>query len=99
MTAIDELLETVSPEVRKAIEDLCDEAGTWDADWSVLKAAGEMLADLSRKIDDIKKYIHAQPKMIENIMGDARTGIRLSDCPPELADKALTAIGWMERFS
>lgn len=42
---IDELLETVSPEVKQAIEDICDRAGTWDAHWSVLKAAGELLAN------------------------------------------------------
>ncbi len=40
---LDELLETVSPEVKQAIEDICERAGTWDAEWSVLKAAGELL--------------------------------------------------------
>jgi hypothetical protein len=42
---LDELLETVSPEVKQAIEDICERAGTWDAEWSVLKAAGELLAE------------------------------------------------------
>ena len=40
---LDELLETVSPEVKEAIIDICERAGTYDADWEVLKAAGELL--------------------------------------------------------
>lgn len=41
---IEKLLELTSPEVKAAIEQICDEAGTWDANWQVLKAAGELLA-------------------------------------------------------
>lgn len=53
---IDELLETVSPEVKQAIEDICDRAGTWDAEWSVLKAAGELLAkERTRSIEYFRK--------------------------------------------
>lgn len=40
---LDELLETVPPEVKEAIVEICEMAGTYDADWQVLKAAGELL--------------------------------------------------------
>lgn len=40
---LDELLETVPVEVKNAIEEICERAGTYDADWEVLKAAGELL--------------------------------------------------------
>ena len=42
--SIERLLELTSPEVKAAIEQICDEAGTWDASWQVLKVAGELLA-------------------------------------------------------
>ncbi len=45
---LDDLLNTVSGVEREAIENLCERAGTWDADWSVLKAAGEMIAEKPR---------------------------------------------------
>lgn len=39
-----ELLETVPPEVKTAIEEIEHKAGTTDADWEFVKAAGELLA-------------------------------------------------------
>lgn len=44
MSSFDELLTTVSGDVRKAIESVCDKAGTFDADWCILKSAGELIA-------------------------------------------------------
>lgn len=44
MSSFDELLTTVSDDVRKAIESVCDKAGTFDADWCILKSAGELIA-------------------------------------------------------
>lgn len=49
---LDELLETVSVEVKNAIEEICERAGTYDADWEVLKAAGELLAKYKGVADD-----------------------------------------------
>ena len=46
---LDELLETVSPEVKEAIIDICERAGTYDADWEVLKAAGKLIARYKEK--------------------------------------------------
>ena len=43
---IDECLAKVPPTVRMAIEQVCERAGTYDADWQVLKAAGEIIAEL-----------------------------------------------------
>lgn len=45
---LDDLLNTVSDLEREAIENLCERAGTFDADWSVLKAAGEMITEKPR---------------------------------------------------
>lgn len=45
MATIDECLERVPPNVRLAIEQVAERAGTYDADWSVLLAAGELLAN------------------------------------------------------
>lgn len=44
-----ELLETVPVEVKNAIEEICEMAGTYDADWEVLKAAGELLVKHKRE--------------------------------------------------
>lgn len=44
MSSFDELLTTVSDDVRKAIESVCEKAGTFDADWCILRAAGEMIS-------------------------------------------------------
>ena len=49
---LDELLETVSVEVKNAIEEICERAGTYDADWEVLKAAGELLVKYKGDTDD-----------------------------------------------
>lgn len=38
-----ELLEAVPLQVKEAIVEICERAGTYDADWQVLKAAGELL--------------------------------------------------------
>lgn len=46
MTTLDESLQSVSPNVRRAIEKVADRAGTYDADWQVLNAAGEIIATL-----------------------------------------------------
>jgi len=43
---IDQLLDAQSPDVRAEIEAITREAGTWDADWQVLLAAGTRSADL-----------------------------------------------------
>ena len=45
----DESLKTVSPGVAFAIERIVDLAGTIDADWAVLKAASEMVAELAEE--------------------------------------------------
>lgn len=41
---LDELLMAVPEDVRKAVDAVCDRAGTFDADWCILKAAGELIA-------------------------------------------------------
>jgi hypothetical protein len=41
---IDDCLDSVPEDVRDCINAVCERAGTYDADFSVLKAAGEMLA-------------------------------------------------------
>ena len=41
---LEELLQTVPAEVKAAIEQIEDKAGTSDADWQFIKAAGELLA-------------------------------------------------------
>lgn len=46
---LDELLEAVSPEVKEAIVEICERAGTYDANWEVLKAAGELIARYKEK--------------------------------------------------
>jgi hypothetical protein len=40
---LEELLTTVPEGVQKAIEEIIEKAGTSDASWAVLKAAGELL--------------------------------------------------------
>ncbi len=45
----DEALKTVPRNVAFAIERITDLAGTIDADWAVLKAAGEMVAELAEE--------------------------------------------------
>lgn len=61
---LDELLETVPVEVKNAIEEICEKAGTYDANWEVLKAAGELLvkykvdnALLNKLITVIRRFI------------------------------------------
>ena len=49
---LDELLEAVSPEEKVAITDICEAAGTSEADWKILKHAGSMLAQ-ERKMTEI----------------------------------------------
>lgn len=44
MSSFDAMLTTVPEDVREAIEEVCNEAGTFDADWCILKAAGELIA-------------------------------------------------------
>lgn len=43
MSSFDAMLTTVPEDVREAIEEVCNEAGTFDADWCILKAAGELI--------------------------------------------------------
>ena len=72
--SIERLLELTSPEVKAAIEQICDKAGTSDADWQVLKAAGELLAaakaasefalteidQLKQALTHVRHYMQAQ---------------------------------------
>jgi hypothetical protein len=48
---LEELLTTVPEGVQKAIEEIIEKAGTSDASWQVLKAAGEMLYEAHMAID------------------------------------------------
>jgi len=43
---LDELLDQQPPDVRAEIEAITSDAGTWDADWEVLLAAGRRSAEL-----------------------------------------------------
>ena len=63
---LDELLETVPVEVKNAIEEICEEAGTYDADWEVLKVAGELLVE--HKLDNVllNNLIVAIRRLISN---------------------------------
>lgn len=54
MASYDEMIAKQTPEVARAIEDMADRAGTTDADWSVLQAGGEMVAELRA----FKAYVH-----------------------------------------
>lgn len=47
---LDELLETVPPQVKEAIEEICERAGTYDANWQILKAAGELLVQYKNNL-------------------------------------------------
>lgn len=49
MATFDECLDKQPPNVRLAINAVVDRAGTYDADWQVLQAAGEIIADLWRR--------------------------------------------------
>jgi len=44
MTTLDELLDKLPKEQREAIIEICEAAGTYDADWKILEAAGKLLA-------------------------------------------------------
>jgi len=52
MNELDQLIEEQTPEVAKAINDLIERAGTSDADWNMLLAAGNMIAELRNPLDD-----------------------------------------------
>lgn len=42
--SLEVLLESLEVDVRRGVESVCERAGTWDADWCILKAAGELIA-------------------------------------------------------
>lgn len=48
MTDFDELMEAQPEGVKKAIDAICEEAGTSDADWEVLLAAGIAIDKLEK---------------------------------------------------
>jgi hypothetical protein len=50
---LDECLETVNEKVADEIERLIEIAGTSDADWQILKAAGEEIAKLKAKVREL----------------------------------------------
>jgi len=52
MNELDQLINEQTPEVAKAINDLIEQAGTSDADWDVLLAAGNMIAELRNPLND-----------------------------------------------
>lgn len=60
MSTIDECLEQCTPEVREAIERICDRAGTYDADWNVLKAAAELLVEAESDRELVDSYAETQ---------------------------------------
>ena len=43
---LDELIESQPVDVRDAIEEVIEKAGTSDADWEILLAAGQIIAEL-----------------------------------------------------
>jgi len=48
---LDELIDNETQEVQDAIYEIIDDAGTSDADWSVLLSAGQLIAKLRRAAD------------------------------------------------
>lgn len=48
MATLDESMGKLDPDVRECIQSVIDRAGTSDADWQVLLAAGELLAEWKR---------------------------------------------------
>jgi hypothetical protein len=58
---LDELLKTIPAEVKAAIEEICNEAGTWDADWQVLKASGELLAASKERVSSLAQGLPLRP--------------------------------------
>jgi hypothetical protein len=57
---LEECIEKESPEVQKAINDVIDEAGTSDADWAILRAAGILLAKVRQNLHSI--YCNGIPR-------------------------------------
>lgn len=49
----DEAMETLPPEIQMEIDAIVDRAGTIDADFAVLQAAGELLAELRAQLASI----------------------------------------------
>jgi hypothetical protein len=60
---IDELLETVPAEVKAAIEEIEHKAGTIDADWEFIKAAGELIVSAKAEIRDKPVCPYCKSKM------------------------------------
>jgi hypothetical protein len=46
------MLDAHRAEVQDAIRDIITRAGTWGASWTVLEAAGEIIAELRRALND-----------------------------------------------
>ena len=62
MADLDELLAGQDPGVRKAIEDLCERAGTNDAD-------GDLLVEAGRMINGLRGCLYSIRASLEVLMG------------------------------
>lgn len=51
MTTLDELLDKMPKREREAVIEICETAGTYDADWEILKAAAKLLIESREKIE------------------------------------------------
>jgi hypothetical protein len=63
----EECLNQLDPDIRRAVNDIVDRAGTSDADWAVIKAAGEMLAEC-RKWFAAKELLYNELRRV-NVQG------------------------------
>lgn len=60
---IEELLETLPVEVQEAIKQIEHKAGTIDADWEFIKAAGELIVSAKSEIRDKPVCPHCKGEM------------------------------------
>jgi hypothetical protein len=54
MTILDELLDKLTKREREAVIEICKLAGTYDADWKILEAAGKLLAEARMLIETLQ---------------------------------------------
>jgi hypothetical protein len=54
MTTLNELLDKLSKREREAVIEICELAGTYDADWKILETAGKLLAEARMMIETLQ---------------------------------------------
>lgn len=73
---LDKLIEARPPDVRAAIEEVIRVAGTSDADWSVLDAAGRIVASRDAELKTAREERNAIARICDSINNKTRTELR-----------------------